>query len=111
MGKNGVVANQDKLQFCKRDVKFAGFHVGEDDIKPLPKYLDSIRDFPLPKNISDIRSWFGLVNQVSNYAQLRDIMEPFKPFLSPKYPFHWTADLEKRFLDSKERIISAIRKV
>lgn len=64
--------------------RFAGLRVSDSTIEPLPKYLDAIRDFPTPTSTTDIRSWFGLVNQVANYAQLRDIMEPFKPFLSPR---------------------------
>ncbi len=56
-------------------------------MKPLPKYLNAIQDFPMPASTTDIRSWFGLINQVANYAQLRDIVAPFKPFLSPKVHF------------------------
>ena len=109
LGKAGMVLNASKFQFCGRVVDFAGFRVGEDNIEPLPKYLDAIREFPSPRNISDVRSWFGLVNQVSNYAQLRDLMTPFKAFLSPRCSFHWNDDLEKRFIESKTQIIAAIR--
>ena len=81
----GVVLNASKFQFCQSSVDFAGFRVGTSSIEPLPKYLDTIRDFPSPKNITDVRSWFGLVNQVCNYGQLCDLMSPFKPVLSPRY--------------------------
>ena len=74
------------------------------------KYLDAIRDFPAPKNITDIRSWFGLVNQVANYAQLREIMAPFRPFLSLKHPFQWSQQLEEAFQRSKEEIVRAIKR-
>ena len=42
-------------------------------IEPLPKYIDAIKFFPVPKSITDIRSWFSLVNKVANYAQLREM--------------------------------------
>ena len=74
--------NPDKFQFAEKSVDFAGFRVSDSTIEPLPKYLDAIKDFPSPTSTTDIRSWFGLVNQVSNYAQLRDSMAPFKPSLS-----------------------------
>ena len=90
VGESGIVLNPDKFQFCQKSVEFAGFRVGESSIEPLPKYLDGIRDFPTPKTISDIRSWFGLVNQVANYAQLRDVMAPFRAYLSPKVTFQWS---------------------
>ena len=110
VGEAGIVLNPAKFQFCKKSVEFAGFRVSETAIEPLPKYIDAIRDFPTPKNLTDIRSWFGLVNQVANYAQLREVMAPFRPFLSPKNPFQWTAELEKSFSVSKEAIVNAIIK-
>lgn len=109
VGQAGIVLNPDKFQFAERTVDFAGFRVSDSAIEPLPKYLDAIRDFPSPTNTTDIRSWFGLVNQVSNYAQLRDIMAPFKPFLSPRCKFSWSPELESAFQNSKESIIESIR--
>ena len=104
----GIVLNQDKFQFAERSVDFAGFRVSDTTIEPLPKYLDAIRDFPVPTSTTDIRSWFGLVNQVSNYAQLRDMMQPFKPFLSPRHKFSWSTELDEAFKRSKEAILDSI---
>ena len=98
---NGIILNPDKLQFARKTVDFAGFRISQSSIEPLPKYIDAIKDFPTPKSITDIRSWFGLVNQVSNYAQLRDMMQPFRKFLSPKIPFEWDEDLQKIFTFKK----------
>ena len=61
MGTAGAVMNPDKFQFAERNVDFAGFHITETSIEPLPKYIDAIRTFPTPKSTKDIRSWFGLV--------------------------------------------------
>ena len=83
VGRSGIVLNPGKFQFASKSVDFAGFRVSATAIEPLLKYLDAIRDFPTPTSTTDIRSWFGLVNQVANYAQLRDTMAPFKTFLSP----------------------------
>ena len=109
-GRAGAVLNPDKFQFSQQDVDFAGFHISEERIEPLTKYYAAIRDFPVPTSTTDIRSWFGLVNQVSNYAQLRDTMAPFRPFLSPRHPFEWTPQLEDSFTRSKDHIISSIKK-
>ena len=100
--------NCEKFQFSLPTVEFAGFRLTMNTVEPLPKYLDAIRDYPTPMNISDARSWFGLVNQVSHYADLRYIMEPFRKFLSPKSKFEWTDELDQLFTDSRERIIQAI---
>ena len=109
VGRAGIVLNQDKFQFAQQTVDFAGFRVSASSVEPLPKFLDAIREFPTPANITDIRSWFGLINQVANYAQLRDHLAPFKPFLSPKRKFEWSSELEEAFVASKHAIINAIR--
>lgn len=110
LGSSGTVLNPKKFQFAKKQVEFAGFLVSENTIEPLPKYINAIRDFPRPQSTTDIRSWFGLINQVANYAQLRDHLEIFRPYLSPKHPFHWNEELNKAFEESKLAIIEAIRK-
>ena len=109
VGRSGIVLNPSKFQFAQRSVDFAGFRISESCVEPLPKYLNAIQQFPTPKNIKDIRSWFGLINQVANYAKIRDLMAPFKPFLSPKRKFEWNDNLDKAFARSKDAIIDAIR--
>ncbi|XP_048576277.1 uncharacterized protein LOC125557593 [Nematostella vectensis] len=103
VGQAGIV-NPDKFQFAGRSVNFAGFHVSDHTIELLPKYLDAIREFPTPTSTTDIRSWFGLVNQVSNYAQLRDLMAPFKPFLFPATSSYGHPSSKKHFKPPKKKL-------
>ena len=72
--------------------------------------MEAIRAFPIPTNTTDIKSWFGLINRVANYAKLREAMRLFKPFLSPKYKFFWSEVLDRAFKESKEHIVTAILK-
>lgn len=109
LGNAGIVLNPAKFQFAQREVSFAGFLVTADRIDPLPKYFSTIKEFPTPTSTTDIRSWFGLVNQVSNYAQLREHMAPFRPFLSPRHPFEWNLSLDAAFQSSKAAIVDAIK--
>lgn len=110
MGGLGIVLNADKFQFAQREVDFAGVRPTDSSIKPLPKFLDAISYFPFPTSTTHIRSWFGLVNQVSNYTQQRGSMAHFKPFLSPKYKFFWSQVLDEAFSSSKRAIIEEIMK-
>lgn len=92
LGEAGVVLYPEKFQFAQRVVDFAGFRISEDRIEHLPKYFDSIKSFPTPTSTTDVRSWFGFVNQVANYTQLRKHLEPFRRFLSPRFMFRWTPE-------------------
>lgn len=110
-GNNGIILNQSdsKFQFCKKTVDFAGFCITPTEIKPLDKYINAIKDFPVPRKLADIRSWFGLINQVGHYNKLCPIMAIFKPLLSPKNRFIWNDELDLAFNQSKEIIINAIK--
>ena len=45
------------------------------------KLLEGIQNFPSPKNITDIRSFFGLVNQVNYAFAQAPVMAPFRDLL------------------------------
>ena len=109
VGQAEIVLNAEKFHFARRMVDLAGFRIFYETIELLPKYMVAIRDFPTPTSTTDTRSWFGLVSQVANYAQLRDIMAPFKPFLSLTCRLEWIPELEIAFQASKESIIAEIR--
>ena len=108
IGNGRIIINPKKFQFCELVVEFAGFLIKNDDVKPLPDYLDAIKNFPRPTNISHIRAWFGLVNQVSHYAQLTAIATQFKPLLSPKTRYSWDDALENAIQQSRDEINKAI---
>ena len=109
VGSNGVILNPSKFQFAQQEVDFTAFRVTGSEVKPLPKYLEAIESFPRPRNITDARSWYGVINQVAHYSQLVELMAPFKHLLSPKTPFEWSDELEAAFQESKRAIIEAIK--
>ena len=103
LAKNGIILSPNKFQLSSHEIDFAGFRVTDHKVKPMPKYLDAIRNFPRPTNISDVRSWFGLVNQVAHYAKLVEMMKPFKHMLSSRVKFMWNDELEQAFEESSTR--------
>ena len=107
-GRNGIVLNPNKFTFGADVVDFAGFEITTDSVRPCQKYLQAILDFPTPTNITDVRSWFGLVNQVSYAFSMTAKMLPFRQLLKPSTPFVWTPALQSAFDESKAVITSEI---
>ena len=107
-GKNGITLNPEKFVFSSCEVEFAGFSITMDSVRPCTKYLQAILDFPRPKNITDARSWFGLVNQVSYAFSMAEHMLPFRQLLKPSESFKWTSHLDEAFKASKQAIVNEI---
>ena len=108
LGKNGIIANSEKFEFAEDIVEFAGFEITSDSVQPCAKYLRAIREFPPPKNITDVRAWFGVINQVSYAFSMTDYMYPFRELLKPSTPFVWNDDLNEIFEKSKLKIVNEI---
>ena len=107
--KAGMVFSPAKFVFAAKEVEYAGFWVGWDSIQPTPKYIQNIMDFPTPKNISDVRSFFGLVNQVAYAFSKGVIMAPFRELLKPSNKFGWTEELDESFIAAKQEIVRLIQ--
>ena len=86
-GKHGIIINPKKFQFAEMEVDFVGFRVSATGVRPTDTFIEAILSFPSPTNITDVRSWFGVVNQVAYSFASCPIMEPFRHLLSNKVPF------------------------
>ncbi len=107
-GNKGITLNPNKFVFTADTVEFAGFEITNNDVSPSQRYLQAIRDFPTPRSTTDVRSWFGLVNQVAYAFSMADTMTPFRNLLKPHQSFHWDETLDKLFQESKQRILQQI---
>ena len=107
--ERGVIFNPEKFQFGSKKVDFVGFVVDEESIRPSGKFIDAIMNFPRPKDITGVRSYFGLINQVNYTLSKSDAMLPFRNLLKPQETFTWTEELERAFVESKKLIVEAIK--
>ena len=49
--------------FFQNEIEWLGFKISNSGVKPLVGKSDSIKNLPNPKNISELRSYFGSINQ------------------------------------------------
>ena len=102
---NGITVNEPKFKFCEDTVEFGGLKLTPSGICPSDGIVSAIRDFPTPKNITDARSWFGIVNQIAWTYSNTDVMQPFRDLVKPSTKFYWDERLEKLFQESKDILI------
>ena len=108
-GRNGITLNPKKFQFAQDTADFAGLTITPTNIRPSTKFLDAIRDFPTPTDITGARAWFGLINQGAYAFAMTKQMKPFRALLKPSTVFQWTDELDELFHKSKEVIIREMK--
>ena len=104
-GENGVILNPAKFQFAQNDVEYLGFNVTAKGVQPTESFKQSILSFPTPSTLTDVRSWFGAVAQVSYAFASSPVMQPFRHLLSSKSSFSWSPELEQAFQASKQEVV------
>ena len=65
-------------------------------------------EFQAPTNITQMRSFFGLVNQVSFTFSMKDTMAPFRELLRPSAEFYSDERLQKLFEEAREEIVTKV---
>ena len=104
----GLIFNPDKFQFGQDSVRFAGLEITNDGVRPSKRFLEAIRAFPAPTNITEARSFFGMINQVTYAFAMSGLMEPFRHLLKLDTPFIWSDLLQAKFEQAKEKIIAKV---
>ena len=107
-GRHGITQNPEKFHFAKDTVEFAGFEITTTNIRPSDTFIRAIKDFPMPRNITDVRSLFGLINQVSYCQSSSEELRPFRELLSASTPFYWDDTMDAALAHAKSEIIKTI---
>ena len=104
--EHGITLSKSKMAFCVHELDFVGYHVSWRGISPNPKKLDAIANFPKPCNITDLRSFMGLVNQLGQFSKkVSETAEPLRGLLKKKNVFLWLPCHESAFQATKEALL------
>ena len=68
LSDNGVTLKPDQYLFKVTSVKFLGQIVDQSGIHSDPEKVQDIQDFPSCKDVSEVRSFLGLVNQLGTFG-------------------------------------------
>jgi hypothetical protein len=102
-----LVLKHSKCHFHQLSVTFLGHIVSGDGIKMDPAKLRSIKTFPVPVNVSQVRSFLGLTNYyrrfINNYAQ---IALPLTSLTKKNQPFTWNPACQTSFESLQSALLS-----
>ncbi len=96
-----------KFQMCdpEHSIKFAGMVLSSKGLSPDPDKMSAIRDFPIPNNRTDLRSWLGLCQQFSIwYPELASCQSGLRHLVRDDVPFEWSSDLTDQ-MEATKRLL------
>ncbi|UYV62930.1 hypothetical protein LAZ67_2002542, partial [Cordylochernes scorpioides] len=103
----GLKLNPGKCSFGASNIKILGHQVDKDGIRPDDDKIKAVSQFPIPKNLQQLRSFLGLSSYyrrfIKNYA---DIARPLNSLLSKGTKFQWNTDQERAFQKLKNALTS-----
>ncbi|PKU71894.1 RNA-directed DNA polymerase [Dendrobium catenatum] len=99
--------NLPKCEFATTQVYFLGFVVSREGIQVDPRKVSAVREWPVPKSLSDIRSFHGLANFYRRFIRgFSLIMAPITDVLKG-HSFIWSTTQQQSFENIKKALSSA----
>ena len=103
--KANIKFKASKCSFGHTSIPFLGFVVSSDGIRPDPKKSEIIANYPIPKNVKEMKSFNGLANYyrafIPNYSHL---MAPLYLLTKSKHKFQWNDESNDAFEIIKKSI-------
>ena len=104
----GVRLKIEKCMIAKRETEWLGYILSAEGIKPINEKVQAITEKLRPKNLKDLRSFMGAINQLNKFIpNLANICAPLRPLLKHDNEWKWEKEHEEAF----EKIKEAIRKI
>ena len=98
-----MTPNFEKCMFAHSSVKFLGHVIDGQGIRPHLDKVSAIEHFSIPTNVSDVRRFFGMVNQLSKFTpNLADMTQPLRELLVKENAWIWGETQEKSFKSVKK---------
>lgn len=105
--KNKITLSKKKLQIAVNQSQWGGYVISEKRVSADPAEVDAIANFPRPNNITDLRSFMGLVQQLSDFStDISRSAVPLRPLLKSSNLFTWNSDHESAFDEVKKALCS-----
>ena len=105
--EHNITLNPAKLQFAQSTVEYCGFDISKDGYTVDRRKLRAISDFPVPQNLTDLRSFMGLVNQLASFStDTASAASPLRDLLRPQNHWCWTSVHQQAFEAVKATLVS-----
>lgn len=103
--KHNLKLQPNKCEFLKTEVMYLGHLITQDGVKPDPKKIESVKNYPVPKSPKDIKSFLGLAGYYRRFIEnFSKLSQPLTKLLKKEEPFIWTSLQQHSFETLKAKL-------
>ena len=106
----GLVVNRKKSEFCLNETKFLGHFLNSDGYRPSTEKIDSIKSFPEPSNLKQLRRFLGMINFYRKFIpNVANLQLPLTKLLRKNVDFVWTEECSSSFNSLKDSLSNSMK--
>ena len=99
-------ANKEKCEFFRDKVQFCGHEIDRKGLHKTQEKIEAVVGAPRPENVSQLRSFLGLVNYYNSFLpNASTVLHPLHQ-LEQNSESQWTEQCEQAFTEAKRLIAS-----
>ena len=104
----GMRLKKSKCAFLLPQVKYLGHQISEKGLQPTTQKLRAIVEAPAPHNVSQLKSFLGMINYYSKFLpNLSTQLAPLYSLLQKKTIWSWGKAQQQAFEKAKQQLVSA----
>ena len=108
LSKANITLNKEKCEFRKSEIYCLGQIIGKNGVKPDPDKVSLVVNMEAPQNVSELRRFLGMVNQLGKFLpNLATVTEPLRALLSTRSSWYWDQPLVRAFDEIKQMLSSS----
>ena len=105
---NRLFLKPSKCEWMKSEVEFLGHRVGREGLSVDPHKVDAVRDWPVPKDVTQVRSFLGLAGYYRRFlANYSRVALPLTELTKDDVTWHWDPAEQTAFEELKRMLICA----
>ena len=101
--EEGLTLKKEKCQFMMEEVEYLGHVISAEGLRPATSKTRAILEAPTPKNVSQLRSFLGMVNYYGKFVDnLSTRLAPLHQLLQKDAPWKWETQQTKAFEEVRQ---------
>ena len=105
--ESGLRLKKEKCHFLVKSVTYLGYQIDATGIHPTSEKIRAIKDAPTPRNVTELKSYIGLLSYYSRFMpHLPTVLSPLYRLLHNDVPWCWSDETETSFQKSKQLLTS-----